>query len=195
MATISHSHIQQCLNLATHISLRQITAKIPSHLHNYFPSFLRDLQHKRKPFSMLPLKPSYKNLMVSSFFSLLYFPTTFSDEITTTHHVTIFQSLKIICRGYFEMCRKYKIKFGGSMYFSQIIFLTKQNQNLNNFRIKVYYSAGILWQGTHNVVVVIFANVVVVVFADVVVVAFAFGVRRNGNIFARQRGASQVLVK
>ena len=49
--TISHSHIQQCLNLATHISLRQIAAKIPSQLYdNFLPSFLWDLQHKRKPF-------------------------------------------------------------------------------------------------------------------------------------------------
>ena len=33
-------------------------------------------------------------------------------------------------------------------------------------------------------------------FADVVVVVvvFAFGVNRSGNVFARQRGASQVLV-
>ena len=85
-----------------------------------------------------------------------------------------------ICRGYCEMCRKYKIKFGGSTCFSQVISLTKQNQNLNNFKIKVYYSTGILYQGTHNVVVVI---------------VFAFGVRRNGNVFARQRGASQVLVE
>ena len=68
------------------------------------------------------------------------------------------------------MCRKYKIKFGGSTCSSQVISLTKQKQNLNNFKIKVYYSAGILYQKTHNVVVV-FANVVVVVvFADVVVV-------------------------
>ena len=76
------------------------------------------------------------------------------------------------------MCRKYKIKFGGSTCSSQVISLTKQNQNLNNFKIKVYYSAGILYQGTHNIVVV-----------------FALGVRRNGNVFARQRGASQVLVE
>ena len=38
-------------------------------------------------------------------------------------------------------------------------------------------------------VVVAFSGVVVVV-----VVVFVFGVRRNGNVFARQRGASQVLV-
>ena len=84
---------------------------------------------------------------------------------------------------------------------SQIISLTKQKQNLNYFNIKLYYSAGILCQGTHNVVVVVvYANVVVVVvvvFADVVVVVvvFAFGVRRNGNVFAKQRGASQVLME
>ena len=99
------------------------------------------------------------------------------------------------------MCRMYKIKFGGSTCSSQIISLTKQKQNLNNFIIKVYYSAGILFQGTHNVVIVVVivsANVVVVAFADmivVVVVVFAFGVRRSGNVFARQPGASQVLVE
>ena len=38
----------------------------------------------------------------------------------------------------------------------------KTKQNLNNFKIKVYYSAELLCQGTHNVVVV-FANVVVVI--------------------------------
>ena len=90
------------------------------------------------------------------------------------------------CQGYCKMCRKYKIKFGGSTCSSQVISLTKQKQNLNNFKIKVYYSAGILCQGTHKVVVV------VVVFANVVVVV---GVKRSGNVFARQRGASQVLVK
>ena len=45
-----------------------------------------------------------------------------------------------------------------------------------------------------------FAGVVVVVvaFADVIVVVvivFTFDVKRSGNVFARQRGASQVLVK
>ena len=96
----------------------------------------------------------------------------------------------------------YKIKFGGSTCSSQGISQTKQKQNLNNFKIKVYYSAEILCQGTHNVVIVVFANavvviVVVVVFADVVVVVvvvFTFGVR-SGNVFARQRGVSKVLVE
>ena len=71
------------------------------------------------------------------------------------------------------MCRKYKIKFGGSTCSSQIISQTKQK--LNNFKIKVYYSTGILCQGTHNVVVVVSTNVVVVVaFAVVVVVVVVF---------------------
>ena len=70
--------------------------------------------------------------------------------------------------------------FGGNTCSLQVISLTKQKQNLNNFKIKVYYSAGILYERTHNVVVV--------------VVVFAFGVRLNGNVFARQRGTSQVLV-
>ena len=78
------------------------------------------------------------------------------------------------------MCHKYKIKFGGSTCSSQVISLTKQKQNLNNYKIKVYYSAGILYQRNHNVVVV--------------VVDFAFGVSGNGNVFARQRGVSRVLV-
>ena len=71
-----------------------------------------------------------------------------------------------------EMCYKYKIKFGGSTCSSQVISLTKQKQNLNNYEIKVYYSAGILYQRTHNVVVV---------------VDYAFGVSGNGNVFATQR--------
>ena len=94
------------------------------------------------------------------------------------------------CQGYCKTCRKYKIKFGGSMCSSQVISQTKQKQNLNNFKIKVYYSAGILCPGTHNVVAVVFANVVVVV-----VVVFAFGVKISGNVFARQPGTSWVLVK
>ena len=111
------------------------------------------------------------------------------------------------CRWYWEMCRMNKIKFGGSTCFAQIISLTKQNLNLNKFKIKVYNSAEVLCQGPHNVVVV-FADVVVLVvafidvvvvvvtFADVVVVVvFAFGVRRSGNVFARKRGVSQVLVE
>ena len=78
------------------------------------------------------------------------------------------------------MCRWYEIKFVGSTCFSQVISLTKQKQNLNNFKIKVYYSAGILYQKkTHNVVDVI---------------AFAFSVSRKVNVFARQRGVSRVLV-
>ena len=40
MATISHSHIQQCLNLTMHISLRHLAARMPSQLYNNFISFL-----------------------------------------------------------------------------------------------------------------------------------------------------------
>ena len=39
------------LTVTLHISLKHLAAKIPYQLHNYFlPSFLRNLQHKRKPF-------------------------------------------------------------------------------------------------------------------------------------------------
>ena len=76
------------------------------------------------------------------------------------------------------MCHKYKIKFGGSTCSSQVISRTRQKQNLNNFKIKVYYSAGISYQRTRNVVVV----------------DFAFGVSRKVNVFARQHGVSRVLV-
>ena len=55
MATVSHSHIQQCLKQTMHFSPRHLAAKMPSKVYNNFlpsflPSFLRDLQHKRKPF-------------------------------------------------------------------------------------------------------------------------------------------------
>ena len=82
MATISLSHIQQCLNLATHISLRQIAAKIPSQLHNDFlPSFLpylltyflRDLQHKRKTFIHAAIKTIIKTFRHLGS-SLIYLP-------------------------------------------------------------------------------------------------------------------------
>ena len=39
------------LTVTLHVSLKHLAAKIPYQLHNYFlPFFLRDLQHKRKPF-------------------------------------------------------------------------------------------------------------------------------------------------
>ena len=59
IAIISHSDIQQCLNVATHIPLRHLAAKIPSQLHNNFlSSFQRDLQHRGTLYSTLPLKLS-----------------------------------------------------------------------------------------------------------------------------------------
>ena len=36
-----------------------------------------------------------------------------------------------------------------------MISLTKQEQNLNNFRIKINYSDWIIYKETHNVVVVV----------------------------------------
>ena len=75
------------LTITLHISLRHLAAKMPSHLHNYFlPSFLRDLQYKRNPLFHAAIKNHYKNLSISRLspsLSLLYFPTTFSGEITT----------------------------------------------------------------------------------------------------------------
>ena len=58
VANISPSHIQQCLNLTKHFSLRHLAAKMLSQLYNNLISF---------PY----------------FFILLYFPTTFSEGITT----------------------------------------------------------------------------------------------------------------
>ena len=69
-------------NLTMHISFRHLAAKIPSQLHNYFlPSFWRDLQHKRKPFSTLPLKPIIKTLQHLRFLSHL-FTLKLSEETT-----------------------------------------------------------------------------------------------------------------
>ena len=79
---------------------------------------------------------------------------------------------------YCEMCRKYKIMFGGSTCSSQIISLTKQKQNLYNLKKKVYHSAGILCQGTHNVIVV-------VVFANVICNAKDSLLSQNGTLFSR----------
>ena len=72
------------------------------------------------------------------------------------------------CRGCCEMCRMYRTKFWGRACSSQIISLTKKKQNLNNFKIKIYYSDWIIYKETHNVdestVSVINVVVVVVVF-------------------------------
>ena len=92
MANISHAHIQQCVNLTMHFSFGHLAAKMPSQLINdfisllpyFFPSYETCSIPALTLYSMLPLKPSYKNLTASSFFSLFYFPTTFSED-TYTH--------------------------------------------------------------------------------------------------------------
>ena len=66
-----------------------------------------------------------------SVFSMVFFSLTLRGR---GHQLSGF-----IC----EMCHKYKIKFGGSTCSSQVISRTKQKQNLNNYKIKVYYSVGI----------------------------------------------------
>ena len=60
---IRHSHIQQCLNLTMHISLRHLAAKMPSQLYNNFisllPSFLPSYETCSitvNPYSTLPLE-------------------------------------------------------------------------------------------------------------------------------------------
>ena len=63
------------------------------------------------------------------------------------------------CSSYRKGSLQVTLDYGHRLYLltcsSQIISLTKQNQNLNNFKIKVYYSDGIICKGTHNVVVVV----------------------------------------
>ena len=57
---------------------------------------------------------------------------------------SVFKGCLVLVSGYIcEMCHKYKIKFGGSTCSSQVISRTKQKQNLNNYKIKVYYSVRI----------------------------------------------------
>ena len=50
------------------------------------------------------------------------------------------------CRVYCEICRKYKMKFGGSTCFSQIISLTKQKQNLNINHCRLFNAKSIFMQ-------------------------------------------------
>ena len=69
MATISHSHIQQCLKLTMHFSLRHLAAKMPSQLYNNFisflPSFLPSFETcsiNVKPLFHAAIKPIIKTL-------------------------------------------------------------------------------------------------------------------------------------
>ena len=92
MANISPSHIQQCLNLAIHFSLRHLAAKMLSPLHNNFisfPSFFPS--NETCSININPLfHPAIKNLHIKAnsifvFFILLYFTTTLSEGIAHTH--------------------------------------------------------------------------------------------------------------
>ena len=70
------------LTVTLHIPLKYLAAKIPYQPHNYFlASFLRDLQHKHKPFSTLPFKPIIKTLRYLRLHSYL-FTLKFSEETT-----------------------------------------------------------------------------------------------------------------
>ena len=94
---ISPSHIQQCLNLTMHFSLRHLAAKMLSQLsHNLisFPYFFPS--YETCSINVNPLfYAAIKNLTASSsssyFFIIhLYFPTTLSEGITHTHARTRF---------------------------------------------------------------------------------------------------------
>ena len=83
MATISHSHFQQCLNLTMHITLRHLAAKMPSQLYNNFISFLPS--YETCSINVNPLfHAAIKTFIYKPYsifvFSLLYFPTTFSEQ-------------------------------------------------------------------------------------------------------------------
>ena len=75
---------------------------------------------------------------------LTLFHILFEVNKHTYDHNQIFTKETMDLSGYIcEMCHKYKIKFGGSTCSSQVISQTKPKQNLNNYKIKVYYSVGI----------------------------------------------------
>ena len=103
MANISPSHIQQCLNLTMHFSLRHLAAKMLSPLsHNFisFPYFFTYYQTSSINVNSL-FHAAIKNLHIKVngifvFFILLYF-TTLSEGITYTRKNT-FPTLKIIIR-------------------------------------------------------------------------------------------------
>ena len=90
MTNISPSHIQQCLNLTMHFSLRHLATKMLSQFYNNFVSFpyffpsYETCSINVNPLFYAAIKNHHKNLTASSyFFILLYFPTTFSEGITT----------------------------------------------------------------------------------------------------------------
>ena len=91
MATISHSHIQKCLNLATFISLRQIAAKIPSQLHNSFlPSFLPS--YETCSINVNPLFHAANKTIQKPYGILVLLSPLFSHNITTRNHIFLRES-------------------------------------------------------------------------------------------------------
>ena len=72
MANISPSHIQQCLNLTMHFSLRHLAAKMFSRLYNNFISFpyYETCSINVNPLFHAAIKNHHKNLTASSYFSL-----------------------------------------------------------------------------------------------------------------------------
>ena len=100
MANIFPSHIQQCLNLAMHFSLRHLAAKMLSPLHNNFisfPYFFPSYETCSINVNAL-FHAAIKNLHIKAndifvFFILLYF-TTLSEGIT--HRRKNISSLKMV---------------------------------------------------------------------------------------------------
>ena len=87
MANISPSHIQQCLNVMMHSSLRRLAAKMLSQLYNNFISFPYFFpSYETCSINVNPLfHAAIENLHIKPYgiFILLYFPTTFTEGITT----------------------------------------------------------------------------------------------------------------
>ena len=85
-------HIQQCLNLTMHFSLRHFAAKMLSQLYHNFISFpFLFTYYETCSINVNPLfHAAIKNLHIKAngifvFFILLYFTTTLSEGITHTH--------------------------------------------------------------------------------------------------------------
>ena len=102
MANISPSHIQQCLNLTMHSSLRHLAAKMLSQLHNnfisfpyFFPSYetcsinVNSLFHA--VIKNLHIKP-YGILLLF----LLYLPLKLSEEVNKYTYARYISTLKIM---------------------------------------------------------------------------------------------------
>ena len=89
MANISHSHIQWCLNLTMHFSLRQLAAKMLFQLYNNFISFPYFFpSYQTCNINVNPLfHAAIKNLHIKPYgifvlLSLIYLPLKLSEEVT-----------------------------------------------------------------------------------------------------------------